>query len=481
MDGPDRSAELYEDEEQLQAHIRQRRERRESLRKRRTDSLLKRLATGVAALLIVLIVLWALPAVSVLSPRVGDLFESSLGGMSNAAATVRGWMPWVAEPPEVRLQAALSRPVFGKPFTLVGRLIPADAPPPRIFIEERKVSGAWARVARVGKVSKGRFSVSVALRETGLIRPRVPGEPAGKALALELRPVLAAGITQTAFWRRPLTLSGRIYPAHAGRRVSLQMKKGSGWWSIEDTTTDAGGGYSFQWKPQVAGEQNYRTLASAEDSMAPAVSGSKKVFAWRMVALTFDDGPSSYTTEILDAFRKDGSKGNFFMLGEMVRESPDLVRRMVREGHCLGNHSLRHRTLTHMSEETLREDLGETNAAIKKACGRAPRWMRPPGGATNDSVNEISLSMGMKVAIWDVTAVDWEGTPSFSAITKRVADQVRPFDIVLMHDGGGDRSQTAMAVPYMLKRLRARGYLPVTLDRLYPGKSAPKPTLPGAR
>lgn len=107
--------------------------------------------------------------------------------------------------------------------------------------------------------------------------------------------------------------------------------------------------------------------------------------------------------------------------------------------------------------------------------------MRPPGGATDDRVNEAAHALGMKVAIWDLTTVDWEGGPSYRTVTKRALEQVQPSDMILMHDGGGDRSQTARAINYMVQQLKARNYLPVTLDEIYPGTSAPDPVLPAER
>ncbi len=472
---------LVESDEELdvQEYIRRRRERRESLRKARDRRGLRRFVTLVAALFVAGVGVWVAPAMLKVLPPLANGWRDSTGAISTISEAAAGLVPGFGAPVAVQLLPPRGEAVYGQPLEIRGRVLTRGAAS-RIVLEEKDAAGRWIIVARVSRAPSRRFVQNVTLTRTGVVRAVVAGNKPGRPLAVKLRPVLTSEAPRTAFWRRPFRLSGSINPATPNRRLCLQMLKAGGWFTFRETTTNASGGYEFRWSPQRAAEETYRVLAPPAGGSPGAASASRKIRAWLMVGLTFDDGPSQYTEQILDALRADGSKATFFMAGYMVGNHTELVRRVVREGHALGNHSWRHKTLTRLSEEALREDLSLTNLEIRKAGGRSPHWLRPPGGATSERVNEVSQQMGMKVAIWDVTAVDWFGNPSFSTIAKRVSNQVKPFDIVLMHDGGGDRSQTAAAMPFMLKRLRLLGYLPVTLDQIYPGTSAPKPVFPAS-
>jgi peptidoglycan/xylan/chitin deacetylase (PgdA/CDA1 family) len=179
----------------------------------------------------------------------------------------------------------------------------------------------------------------------------------------------------------------------------------------------------------------------------------------KRVALTFDDGPSSYTSQILSELRHAHVHGTFFQLGDQVPGRQGVMRDILRAGDEIGNHSLHHELMPSLSSMT------ETNQRIREATGFTPCLFRPPYGGYDSGTVADASSLGMTTVIWDVDPTDWS-TPGSSAIYQRVVGAVEPGSIVLMHDGGGNRSQTVAAVPDIIRTLRARGYRMVTVSRL---------------
>jgi peptidoglycan/xylan/chitin deacetylase (PgdA/CDA1 family) len=178
----------------------------------------------------------------------------------------------------------------------------------------------------------------------------------------------------------------------------------------------------------------------------------------RQVALTFDDGPSSYTPEILGVLRRKKVAATFFMLGDQVAADPAGARRVLAAGHEIGNHSSDHALLPGFS------NLKRANRQIRRATGFKPCLFRPPYGALNSSVKRSAGELGMKSVIWDIDTVDWS-TPGSGSIRARISG-AGPGSIVLMHDGGGPRSQTVDALPGAIHNLRSRGFSFVTVSKL---------------
>lgn len=185
----------------------------------------------------------------------------------------------------------------------------------------------------------------------------------------------------------------------------------------------------------------------------------------RMVALTFDDGPSSYTPQILDQLSRLHARATFFVVGNMIAGHEALLQRAVRERHALGNHSWSHAMLPTLSSAALTSQLRDTQQAVYRASGYRPCLMRPPYGAWNGPVLAEARRHRLQPILWDVDPTDW-GRPGTAAIVQRALASVRGGSIVLMHDGGGDRSQTLAALPLIIRGLRERGLRPVTLPRL---------------
>ncbi len=184
----------------------------------------------------------------------------------------------------------------------------------------------------------------------------------------------------------------------------------------------------------------------------------------KVVALTFDDGPSEFTPQVLDILRREHARATFFVIGESVGGREELLRRELDQGNDIGNHTYTHIDTSSASAQVSGE-LDQTTAAIKRATSFTPCLFRPPYGSKSPQSIALARSKGLKTINWDVDTSDYE-RPAFGNITQRVLTGVRPGSIVLMHDGGGARDQTVRALPQIIKGLRAKGYRFVTLDQL---------------
>ncbi|SCE67086.1 Polysaccharide deacetylase [Micromonospora viridifaciens] len=178
----------------------------------------------------------------------------------------------------------------------------------------------------------------------------------------------------------------------------------------------------------------------------------------RGVALTFDDGPDPrYTPQILDQLRAAHVTATFCLIGKQARRYPELVARIVREGHQLCNHSWRHDlNLGRRPAAEIKADLVRTNQAIRAAVPDAEiTWFRQPGGRWTAEEVAVAGKLGLRPLHWSVDPQDWN-RPSAKTIIKRVQASTRPGAIVLMHDGGGDRSQTMAACRQLIPDLKRR-------------------------
>lgn len=186
--------------------------------------------------------------------------------------------------------------------------------------------------------------------------------------------------------------------------------------------------------------------------------------AQKVVALTFDDGPSTYTPGFLDVLRRKGVKATFFMIGQQVAPNAALVRRVLAEGHELADHTWNHATVS-AGGAFASGQITSTANAIKTASGFRPCAFRAPGGAISPSLTSLARGLGFTTVEWDVDTNDWQ-LPGTELVYQRVVGRVRNGSIVLMHDGGGPRSQGLAALPRIIDTLRARGYRFVTVGQL---------------
>ncbi|MGL5514301.1 MAG: polysaccharide deacetylase family protein [Sporomusa sp.] len=191
----------------------------------------------------------------------------------------------------------------------------------------------------------------------------------------------------------------------------------------------------------------------------------------QLVALTFDDGPyPPYTNQLLDVLKERQVPATFFLIGRNAVKYPDLVRRIVAEGHQLGNHTYNHIDLLKADRETIVAEIDKTNKAIAGIVGYAPHVMRPPHGFRDAVVMDIMAEHQLKVIEWSVSGRDWVN-PGADVIAARTLGKVKNGSVVLLHDGDGiaakaDRTQTVEATRQIIDKLLAQGYKFVTVDEI---------------
>jgi len=179
----------------------------------------------------------------------------------------------------------------------------------------------------------------------------------------------------------------------------------------------------------------------------------------RVVALTFDDGPSDYTPGFLDVLREKGVDGTFFEIGQEMPGREATMRRILAEGSEIGDH-----TMNHVEYPDYAQIAGAASR-ITAYTHFEPCLFRPPGGAVDAGVLASAGSLGLRTITWDVDPTDW-AAPGSAAVYSRIVEAAQPGSIILMHDGGGDRSGTLAALPQIIDTLRARGYAFATVSQL---------------
>ncbi len=201
----------------------------------------------------------------------------------------------------------------------------------------------------------------------------------------------------------------------------------------------------------------------------------------KVVALTYDDGPNPpYTTAILDVLKSEHVHATFFVVGRAVQAYPAVVRREAALGHLVGNHSWSHEHLIVETPAHLRGSLERTDAAIERASGQRVRFMRPPFGARDWLVLDVTRKLGLVPVMWSVPlAKDWE-YPNAATIAARIVPNVRDGSIIVLHDGNRgllcgrdrlsahicDRKADVQATRLIVRALKARGFRFVTIAQL---------------
>ncbi len=187
----------------------------------------------------------------------------------------------------------------------------------------------------------------------------------------------------------------------------------------------------------------------------------------KVVALTFDDGPwPGYTERILKVLKERNVRATFFMVGRQARRNPVLARRVAKAGHEIGSHSYSHPAFAKISEGEVRKQVKSGRRAVERATGQATIWFRPPYGSMDAAAWREVRDLDVHAVFWDVDSRDWT-KPGAKRIEDSVVAHVRPGSVVLFHDGGGNRAQTAKALRGVIDRLKARGYQFVTVEELY--------------
>lgn len=178
-----------------------------------------------------------------------------------------------------------------------------------------------------------------------------------------------------------------------------------------------------------------------------------------MIALTYDDGPSKYTNELLELLKENNSAATFFVLGSQVNKFEDTIIQMIEDGNQIGNHSYDHQRLTTLNDEELYNQINKTDNLIYEAVLYKPFVMRPPYGSTSEALIE---KLQKPIIKWSIDTRDWESRNA-DAITDIVLEKVNDGDIILMHDlyeSSLEASKTV--IPELIKR----GYQLVTVSEL---------------
>ena len=179
-----------------------------------------------------------------------------------------------------------------------------------------------------------------------------------------------------------------------------------------------------------------------------------------VVYLTFDDGPSpDYTPQILDVLARYDARATFFVVGSLAQAYPDIIQRMAAEGHTIANHSWDHEDLAGLSRAAFDETIRRTQAVLGDL---AAPCLRPPYGSIDANTREWAAAHGLKLMTWDASPSDWLRPPA-EEIADYLVKWARPGVVLLMHDGGGDRSRTVQGLDMALERLADQGlrYEPV--------------------
>ncbi|MEU5592619.1 polysaccharide deacetylase family protein [Streptomyces sp. NPDC020298] len=190
----------------------------------------------------------------------------------------------------------------------------------------------------------------------------------------------------------------------------------------------------------------------------------------KCIALTFDGNPGEPTDRLMDLLKEYKAPSTFFLEGRRIHKFPDVVRRIAKDGHEIGDHTWTHAVLPDVSDAQIRDELRRTARAISSITGSEPTLMRPPQGRTDDRVSKVSKELGMAQVLWTVTAKDYE-TDDSALITKRVLAGADRDGIILLHPL---HKGTVPAMPSILKALSKQGYTFVTVSQLLaPAKAKP--------
>ncbi|MDA9912853.1 polysaccharide deacetylase family protein [Candidatus Nanopelagicales bacterium] len=186
----------------------------------------------------------------------------------------------------------------------------------------------------------------------------------------------------------------------------------------------------------------------------PAAFGTKAQAQGQTLFLTLDDGPDADTPAILRLLRKHDAQATFFAVGKQAQAYPDLIRKITGQGHLIGNHSWDHADLTTLSRSAVLADLKSTNRAVGSAMGTC---MRPPFGEINQMVGRAAVSLDLLPIMWTGQAWDWRPPPT-EDIVADMKRATKPGAVLLLHDGGGDRSNTVAALQTLLPYWDSLGY-----------------------
>jgi len=227
---------------------------------------------------------------------------------------------------------------------------------------------------------------------------------------------------------------------------------------------------------QASGRVSHVRVRPRKDTIQAGEAAVANVFAYtpfvkqgseraRDIALTFDDGPGPYTPALLSVLERLRVHATFFVIGEELRYFSASTVREIEDGDVIGDHTETHLALASLSAHDQHEELFEQILHIEALGGRRPTLFRPPYGSFNHTTIHELHALHLLMVLWSVDTGDYQ-KPGVPVIIERVLAGAHPGAIILMHDAGGDRTQTIAALPTIIHDLRARGYHLVTVPEL---------------
>jgi peptidoglycan-N-acetylglucosamine deacetylase len=192
----------------------------------------------------------------------------------------------------------------------------------------------------------------------------------------------------------------------------------------------------------------------------------------KVIALTFDDGPSSDTLKILEVLQQHNTVATFFCLGKNLREYPEIAKKIVQAGNAIGNHTWHH-YYHNVTEKTASNEIDYTGIHIHRSTGTKSLLFRPPGGYLTNGFVDYAKKKNYVVVMWSIDTKDYLQPPA-STIANTVISQAKSGAIVLLHDGGGPRYNTVKALNLIIPKLKQQGYRFVTIPQLLEIQAAQK-------
>ncbi|MFG6149800.1 delta-lactam-biosynthetic de-N-acetylase [Halobacillus sp. B23F22_1] len=214
----------------------------------------------------------------------------------------------------------------------------------------------------------------------------------------------------------------------------------------------------------------YGPMIDEHDGFFVDQSGEKVVY------FTFDNGyEQGYTDEVLNVLKEQQVPATFFVTGHYINSAPDLVKRMVKEGHIIGNHSWSHPDFTKISKSKMKQELDQVQTAVEDLTDqKAMTFLRPPRGTFNTNTLEWARELGYIHAFWSIAFVDWETNhqKGWEYAFNNVMEQIHPGAVILLHTVSEDNAE---ALDNLINELRMRGYQFGSLNDLLVKKLLPFP------
>jgi peptidoglycan-N-acetylglucosamine deacetylase len=218
---------------------------------------------------------------------------------------------------------------------------------------------------------------------------------------------------------------------------------------------------SWQEEAQIKG----LSYAVAPRFQGATIQSAKLSQGQKVIALTFDDGPwPESTAQVLNILKENNIKATFFVVGQNVKNYPDLVKRVIAEGHAIGNHTWHH-WYHYMNQQAAAYEVDHTTDLIYKTTGVKTNLFRPPGGIMHNGVAAYARKNKYALIMWSSDSLDYSRL-TVPKLINNVFRLAKPGGIVLMHDGGGNRTKTVEALPEIITGFRKQGYSFVTIPEL---------------